>query len=138
MGSSWIFGAYVFLLASLSGRITACRSPEYPGVEAYSHVEALNGTIPTTYGIILFRAFDAIDQSEGSREEQYEPEIRVHDTGDYAVTWAVYYYIKDVKRLLAIKQAFRAYVLEESMRSGISLATPDLHAADLKLDQQST
>ena len=87
---------------------------------------------------MIKRAFDAIDQSEGSREEQYEPEIRVHDTGDYAVTWAVYYYIKDVKRLLAIKQAFRAYVLEESIRSGISLATPDLHAADVKLDQQST
>ncbi len=87
---------------------------------------------------MMKRAFEAIDQSEGAREEQYAPEIMVYDTGDYAVTWAVFYYIKDVKRLLAIKQIFRAYILEESIRSDISLATPDLHIADLKMANQSS
>ncbi len=82
---------------------------------------------------MIQRAFKNIDQAEGTREEQFEPEIMVHDTGDYAVTWAVYYYIKDVKRLLAIKQTFRAYILEESVRSNISLATPDLHLNDLTI-----
>jgi len=86
---------------------------------------------------MIHRAFQTIDQSEGFREEQYEPEIRVHDTGDYAVTWAVYYYIKDVKRLLAIKQIFRAYILQESIKSNISLATPDLYNADVKVLPQS-
>jgi len=47
----------------------------------------------------------------------------------------VYYYIKDVKRLLAIKQIFRAYILQESIRSEISLATPDLHSADINTSQ---
>ncbi len=81
---------------------------------------------------MITRAFKNIDRGEGSREEQFEPEIRVFDTGDYAVTWAVYYYIKDVKRLLAIKQIFRAYVLEESIRSDISLSTPDLVNNEVK------
>lgn len=84
---------------------------------------------------MISRAFDKIDQVEGAREEQYAPEIMVYDTGDYAVTWAVYYYIKDVKRLLAIKQIFRAYILQESIRSEISLATPDLHSADINTSQ---
>jgi len=75
---------------------------------------------------MINRAFAAIDKSEGKREEQFEPEVLVYDTGDYAVTWAVFYYIKDVKRLLKIKQIFRAYILEESVKSGISLATPTL------------
>ncbi len=82
---------------------------------------------------MIGRAFEAIDQAEGAREEQYEPEIMVYDTGDYAVTWAVYYYIKDVKRLLAIKQIFRAYILQESIRSNISLATPDLHQNEVNI-----
>ena len=75
---------------------------------------------------MMKRAFIEIDKAEGIREEQYEPEIFVHDTGDYAVTWAVYYYIKDIKRLLRIKQIFRSYVLAESERSNISLSTPIL------------
>lgn len=86
---------------------------------------------------MIHRAFQTIDQSEGFREEQYEPEIRVYDTGDYAVTWAIYYYIKDVKRLLAIKQIFRAYVLQESIKSNISLATPNLHNAEVQTPTQS-
>ncbi len=75
---------------------------------------------------MIARAFDSIDQSEDSREKQYEPEVMVYDTGDYAVTWAVYYYTKDVKRILAIRQIFRAYIWAEATRSGISLATPVL------------
>lgn len=86
---------------------------------------------------MILRAFEQIDVSEGAREDQYAPEIMVYDTADYAVTWAVYYYIKDVKRLLAIKQTFRAYILEESVRSNISLATPDLHDGDVRLVQAS-
>lgn len=75
---------------------------------------------------MIMRAFAQIDQVESLREEHSDPEVMVFDTGDYAVTWAVYYYIKDVKRVLAIKQIFRGYILAEATRSGISLATPQL------------
>jgi small-conductance mechanosensitive channel len=75
---------------------------------------------------MMNRAFAEIDKSENLREHQFEPEVMVIDTGDYAVKWAVYYYIKDVKQLLKIKQIFRSYILAESIRSDISLATPSL------------
>lgn len=87
---------------------------------------------------MIHRAFAECDKAEGAREEQFAPEIRVYDTADYAVTWAVFYYIKDIKRVLAIKQIFRAYILEESIRSGISLATPDLHQTDVTITKQSS
>jgi len=84
---------------------------------------------------MMHRAFESIDKSEGVREEQFAPEIMVHDTGDYAVTWAVYYYIKDVKQLLKTKQIFREYILAESISSGISLATPSLQNNQVSLEQ---
>jgi small-conductance mechanosensitive channel len=84
---------------------------------------------------MLKRAFAEIDKSETTREEQHEPEILVFDTGDYAVTWAVYYYIKDVKRLLQIKQIFRSYILKEASRSDISLATPILQNNEVLVNQ---
>lgn len=87
---------------------------------------------------MILRGFETIDKMDNSRQEQYEPEIMVHDTGDYAVTWAIYYYIKDVKRVLAIKQIFRSYILKESMLSNISLATPDLVSNDVLLSHIPT
>jgi len=86
---------------------------------------------------MITRAFEQIDKSEGLREEQFEPEVMVLDTGDYAVTWAVYYYIKDVKKLLRIKQVFRQYILAESVRSGISLATPSLQNNEVIIRSQA-
>jgi len=84
---------------------------------------------------MILRAFEKIDNVEGMREEQFAPEILVFDTGDYAVTWAVYYYIKDVKQLLRIKQVFRSYVLTEATRSNISLATPILHVNEVNVQK---
>jgi small-conductance mechanosensitive channel len=86
---------------------------------------------------MMDRAFLEIDKNEDSREQQFAHEVRVLDTGDHAVTWAVYYYIKDVKQLLKIKQIFRAHILAESKRSNISLATPSLQINQVLLKQQS-
>lgn len=84
---------------------------------------------------MIMRAFEAIDTASDMREEQFEPEVLVFATGDYAVTWAVYYYIKDVKRLLYIKQVFRSYILAEAKRSNISLATPILQVNDVNMQR---
>lgn len=84
---------------------------------------------------MMHRAFEHIDKSEGLREEQFAPEVMVFDTGDYAVTWAVYYYIKDVKQLLKTKQIFREYILAESISSDISLATPSLRKNQVSVEQ---
>jgi len=66
---------------------------------------------------MMQRAFTNFDTEQKLREAQYEPEVMVFETGDYAVTWAVFYYIKDVKQLLRIKQVLRSYILDESIRS---------------------
>jgi small-conductance mechanosensitive channel len=86
---------------------------------------------------MMNRAFAEIDKNEDSREQQFDHEVMVLDTGDHAVTWAVYSYIKNVKQLLKIKQVFRAHILAESMRSNISLATPSVHINEVLLKQQS-
>ena len=83
---------------------------------------------------MINRAFVEIDRAEGSREEQHDPEIRVCSTGDYAVTWGVYYYIKDVRKLLSIRQTFRSYILAEATKSNISLATPILQNNHVLMD----
>lgn len=75
---------------------------------------------------MIKRAFDKFDAETELREEQFEPEIRVLETGDYAVKWGVFYYVKDVKRMLTIRQSLNSYILKESIASNISLATPVL------------
>lgn len=84
---------------------------------------------------MFMRAFEKIDEAGSLREEQFDPEIMVLDTGDYAVTWGVYYYIKEVKQVLGIKQQFRAQILAEANRSNISLATPVLQNAEIAMRQ---
>jgi small-conductance mechanosensitive channel len=96
----------------------------------YQHGEAEVKTM-------IERAFAEIDKSESVREEQFAPEVRVQSTGDYAVTWAVYYYIKDVRKLLAIRQLFRAYILKEASQSNISLATPSLQNNTVSVTSQT-
>ena len=54
-------------------------------------------------------------------------EIRVANAGDYAVKWTIYYYLKEVKNLLYVRQEFNEKILEESIKCGISLSTPMLH-----------
>ena len=84
---------------------------------------------------MINQAFEKIDAAEDIREEQYEPEIFVSDTGDYAVTWAVYYYIKDIKRIQTIKNIIRSYILKESIACDISLSTPSLSNNSIEVIQ---
>ena len=58
---------------------------------------------------------------------QYPLEIRVDDAGDYAVKWTIFYYIKDLKKLLAIRQGFCKHIVINSSKFGVSLATPILY-----------
>ncbi len=69
----------------------------------------------------------ALEIKEIAIEESHPPDIRIIDTGDYAVEWAVYYYTKDVRNMIKTRQLFRELILKESISKNISLATPDLH-----------
>lgn len=75
---------------------------------------------------MINRAFQKFDTETNLREEQFHPEIRVLETGDYAVKWGVFYYVKNVKSILSTRQALNSYILTESIKSDISLATPVL------------
>ena len=83
--------------------------------------------------VMFNRAIEKVDEAEEIREEQFSPEIRVLETGDYAVTWGVFYHTKNIKAVLSTRQIMRSYILNESIESNISLSTPQLH--QMQLDQ---
>jgi len=57
-------------------------------------------------------------------ENQYEMELAIDDTGDHAVKWSFYYYIKEVDALISIRQKMIKIVYKTSIEHNISLATP--------------
>ncbi len=67
----------------------------------------------------------AADDGIGVQAE-HDMELRVLETGDDAVEWALYYYTKDIRNLIKTRQLFRAAILETCQAHGISLATPGL------------
>ncbi len=77
------------------------------------------------------KAFDAaVDDKNICMEAKYPVEVRVNNTGDFAVKWCCYSYTKDIKRLIDTRQRFCEKVLQASKEMGISLATPKLHVVD--------
>lgn len=60
-------------------------------------------------------------------ESQHPIEVVIDDTGDHAVRWVMFFYIKDVKQLLKTRQVFREVIFNLSLAAGISLATPLTH-----------
>ena len=73
-------------------------------------------------------AFERVlNVSEISIESNHPLEVQVIDTGDYAIKWGVYYYTKDLKKLLKTRQQFTEIILDESIQRNISLSTPDLY-----------
>lgn len=72
----------------------------------------------------------AVEDSSIPMNEGHAMEVRVLETGDYAVEWGVFYYVNDkkkIKEMVKTKQLFRELILEESLKRNISLATPDLY-----------
>jgi len=68
-------------------------------------------------------------------DESHPLEIRVLETGDHAVEWGIFYYLKDVSNLVANRQTFLEHILETSIKHGISLATPKTHVVTQRADQ---
>lgn len=60
-------------------------------------------------------------------DETHPLEVRVLDTGDHAVEWGFFYYIKDVQSLVATRQLLMEMMLTASVDHNISLATPQTH-----------
>jgi small-conductance mechanosensitive channel len=77
---------------------------------------------------LFHTAFDTICQDESIAIDPTHPlEIRVLDTGDHAVEWGVFYYIKEIVQKVKSRQAFMEEILLVSVNHDISLATPQTH-----------
>lgn len=72
----------------------------------------------------------ALENADIAIEDAHPLEVRIADTGDYAVEYRIYYYTKDVKRLIKTRQFFREIILQESIKHNIGLATPDMHIVE--------
>ena len=58
---------------------------------------------------------------------QHGYDLRVLDTGDFAIEWGFFYYIKEVKQLLVTRHRLLALIAQSAEDKGISLATPILY-----------
>ena len=73
-------------------------------------------------------AFEKAEEDDGvAVRDQYPLEVHVANTGDHAVEWVIYYYLTEVRLLIATRQWLREIVLQYANEHGISLATPLRH-----------
>ncbi len=74
-------------------------------------------------------------------ESSRELEIGIHELGDHAVEWRVYYYTKMIEALPSIRQQLLDIFLETANEHQISLATPlthVIHQPDLRVPHASS
>ena len=69
----------------------------------------------------------ARDDADIPVDEQSDVEVMAGGAGDFAVSWSVYYYTKDVRHLLRTRQLFLGLILKQAAEKGIALATPVQH-----------
>ena len=92
--------------------------------------EALS--INVSYGVTEQQVIDLFQQvieyakedPDLTIENQYEVEVRATQGGDYAVQWTCYYYIKETRNVLKIRQLMLALVLKAAREQSVALQTP--------------
>ena len=60
-------------------------------------------------------------------ESSRDLEVGIHEVGDHAIEWRVYYYTKEVEQLPKIRQQMLETFLKAAQDHGISLSTPLTH-----------
>lgn len=84
------------------------------------------------------QAFDQlVQQIPEQLETQHPPEIVVLDCGDHAVEWGFFFYTKQVRNLLPLRNRAREIVLTVAHEQQISLATPLTHVATMAPPRES-
>jgi len=84
---------------------------------------------------MLNEAFERIAKDSENNIDELNPlEIRVLEAGDHAVEWGIFYYIKDVGEIIAVRQRLQEEILEVSREHGISLSTPQTHIVTNKVE----
>ncbi len=91
------------------------------------------GTSSIDVKTMFNEAFDQIaEDTENTIDDSHPLEIRVLETGDHAVEWGIFYYLKDVNGIVAVRQQMLEKILETSRIRGISLSTPQTHLVTLE------
>ena len=57
-------------------------------------------------------------------EDQYDMELMLDNTGDHALQWSFYYYLKNVDVIMSTRQKMMHVIYNASIEHNISLATP--------------
>lgn len=73
---------------------------------------------------MFHKAYERAIESEVPIDSNVEPDIKVLDTGDHAVAWGFIYHTKRIEQIINIRRDLREIILDQSMLSGVSLATP--------------
>lgn len=77
---------------------------------------------------MMKEAFETVvNDATNTIDDTHPLEVRVLETGDHAVEWGVFYYIKDVNGIHGLRQQLCEEVLHMSHKHGISLSTPQTH-----------
>ena len=77
---------------------------------------------------MLNEAFEKVaSDSKNSIDDSHPLEIRVLETGDHAVEWGIFYYVKEVNGIIALRQKLFEEILDTSQLHNISLSTPQTH-----------
>lgn len=86
---------------------------------------------PSAVKKMLQTAFDAAAETPDiTYQSQYPIDIRVIETGDHAVEWGVFYYIKNSADLLKTRHHLIETVLITAIDQHIALSTPITHQLD--------
>ncbi|MEM8594165.1 MAG: mechanosensitive ion channel family protein [Pseudomonadota bacterium] len=57
----------------------------------------------------------------------HDVEVSVNDTGDHAVEWTIFYYVKQVNKLLPLRRELKEIILDVAIERNIDLSTPITH-----------
>jgi len=60
-------------------------------------------------------------------EQGTRPELHTTDAGDFAVEWTVFYYTKDVRKVLGTRQRVLSALIDGARAHGVDLSTPVLY-----------
>lgn len=81
---------------------------------------------------MLCKAFDNAIEAGVCIEPNPEPQVKVLETGDHAVTWGILFHIKKVDQIVNTRRDLREHILQQSTLDNISLATPLTHEVALE------
>jgi len=105
------------------------------GLREQLHFKVSYDTSGESIRAVMDAVFEAAaEQKEPNIETQHGYELVALDSGDFAVEWVLFYYVKDVKNILTIRAQLMERVLKEAKKQELDFSTPVLnHLSGLEI-----